>query len=53
MGSVNKKGDSWFTGFKPHASFSQQVTATPQTIYFMCAIHPWMHGKITVLPAGS
>ena len=28
MGSVSKKGDSWFTGTKPAASFSQQVTAT-------------------------
>jgi hypothetical protein len=57
MGSLHKKGDSWFTGTKPKASFSQKVTvnatAGPQTIYFMCAIHPWMHGKITVLPAGS
>jgi hypothetical protein len=52
-GSVKKKGDSWFTGTKPGASFSQQVSAGPQTLYFMCAIHPWMHGKITVLPAGS
>jgi hypothetical protein len=53
MGSVTKKGDSWFTGEKPKASFSQQVSATAgQTIYFMCAIHPWMHGSIKVLPAG-
>jgi hypothetical protein len=52
MGSLSKKGDSWFTGEKPDASISQVVSATPQTIYFMCAIHPWMHGKITVLPAG-
>jgi hypothetical protein len=57
MGSVHTKGDSWFTGTKPKASFSQLVSvdtsAGPQTIYFMCAIHPWMHGKITVLPPGS
>ena len=57
MGSLTKKGDSWFTGHKPHASIVQEVTAdassTPKTIYFMCAIHPWMHGRITVLPAGS
>jgi hypothetical protein len=49
MGSLTKKGDSWFTGTKKRASFSQQVTAQPQTLYFMCAIHPWMHGKITVV----
>jgi hypothetical protein len=55
MGTVNKKGDSWFTGFKKNATFTQQVTANetsePQTFYFMCAIHPWMQGKVTVLPA--
>jgi plastocyanin len=50
-GSTTKKGDSWFTGEKKGSSFSQQVTAAPQTLYFMCAIHPWMHGQITVLPA--
>ena len=52
----SKKGDSWFTGEKKGASFTQQVTADPattKTIYFMCAIHPWMQGTITVLPAGS
>ena len=25
--------------------------AAGTTIYFMCAIHPWMHGSIEVLPA--
>jgi plastocyanin len=53
MGSTSKKGDSWFTGEKKGTSFSQQVTAEPGVIYFMCAIHPWMQGKTTVLPAGS
>jgi hypothetical protein len=51
MGSLTEKGDSWFTGVKPHASFTQKVTAAPgTTIHFMCAIHPWMHGQIEVLP---
>jgi hypothetical protein len=51
LGNLTKKGDSWFTGTKPRATFTQKVTATPgTTIYFMCAIHPWMHGKIEVLP---
>ncbi len=56
LGSTSKKGDSWFTGEKPGTSISQQVTADPATtptIYFVCAIHPWMQGKVTVLPAGS
>jgi hypothetical protein len=53
-GTLKKKGDSWFTGNKPGTSFEQEVTATAgTTLHFMCAIHPWMHGSIKVLPAGS
>lgn len=50
MGNAKgKKGDSWFTGEKPGTSITQQVTATPgTTLYFQCAVHPWMHGKVTV-----
>lgn len=57
LGSVSKKGDSWFTGEKPGTSVVQQLTADtsagPTTIYFMCAVHAWMHGSIEVLPASS
>jgi hypothetical protein len=49
MGSTSKKGDSWFTGEKPGTSFVQQVTAEPGTLYFMCAVHPWMQGKVEVV----
>jgi hypothetical protein len=56
LGSVSKKGDSWFTGEKPGTSFSQPVTvdtsAGASRIYFICAIHSWMHGSINVLPGG-
>jgi hypothetical protein len=56
MGSLTKKGDSWFTGEKPKATITQKVdvdtTNGPTRIYFMCAVHPWMHGSINVLPAG-
>lgn len=52
MGSTSKKGDSWFTQKKDEA-FTQQVTAKPGTLYFMCAVHPWMHGKVTVLPGAT
>ena len=56
MGSVTTKGDSWFTGSKPKATITQKVDvdtlAGATRIYFMCAIHPWMHGTINVLPAG-
>jgi hypothetical protein len=53
LGSTSTKGDSWFTE-KKNDSISQLVTADPATtptIYFMCAIHPWMHGSVKVLPA--
>jgi hypothetical protein len=57
LGSSTAKGDSWFTGEKKKGtSYTQQVTADPATtptIYFMCAIHPWMQGSVKVLPAGS
>jgi hypothetical protein len=55
LGSPSKKGDSWFSGeTKKVTSITQQVTADPATtptLYFVCAIHPWMNGKTTVLPA--
>ncbi|HET7444053.1 MAG TPA: hypothetical protein VFJ57_05280 [Solirubrobacterales bacterium] len=51
-GSTSKKGDSWFTEKKGEA-FGQAVTAKPGDLYFICAVHPWMHGKVTVLPAAS
>ncbi len=47
-GSTSKKGDSWFTE-KKDETFGQEVTAKPGTLYFICAVHPWMHGKVTVL----
>jgi hypothetical protein len=54
LGSLSKKGDSWFTGEKPGASITQPVSADtsagPTRIYFMCAVHPWMQGSINVLP---
>jgi hypothetical protein len=56
LGSLTKKGDSWFTGEKPGTSYEQPVaadtTSGPTRIYFVCAIHPWMHGSINVLPGG-
>jgi len=52
LGNLNKKGDSWFTGDKPDASETQVVSAAAGTrLYFVCAIHPWMHGSIAVRPA--
>lgn len=52
LGNLNKKGDSWFTGSKPDTSETQVVSAAGGTrLYFVCAIHPWMHGSIAVRPA--
>ncbi|HEU4944534.1 MAG TPA: hypothetical protein VFT10_05165 [Solirubrobacterales bacterium] len=51
LGSISKKGDSWFTGSKPNTSIVQKVSAAAGTkIYFLCAIHPWMQGSTEVLP---
>jgi plastocyanin len=48
--ATGKKGDSWFTGEKKAGThISQEVTAEPgTTLYFICAVHPFMHGKVTV-----
>jgi hypothetical protein len=49
--ATGKRGDSWFTE-KKGETFSQEVSASaPSTLYFVCAVHPWMQGKVTVLPA--
>ena len=47
-----KKGDSWFTGeAKKGTHFSEEVTAKAgTTLYFVCAVHPWMQGSVKVLP---
>jgi plastocyanin len=51
--ATGKKGDSWFTGeSKKGSHFSQEVTAEPgTTLYYVCAVHPWMHGQVKVEPA--
>ena len=56
LGSLTKKGDSWFTGEKPGTSIVEptafDTSAGATRIYFLCAIHPWMQGTINVLPGG-
>jgi hypothetical protein len=48
--ATGAKGDSWFSGETKGGHFSQEVTATAgTTLYFMCAIHPFMHGQIKVV----
>jgi hypothetical protein len=47
--ATGKKGDSWFTE-KKGGTFSQEVTAAAgTTLYYMCAVHPWMQGKVNVV----
>ena len=47
--ATGKKGDSWVTE-KKGESFAQEVSAEPgTTLYYICAVHPWMHGKVNVL----
>jgi len=54
LGSVTKTGDSWFTGNKPGTSIVEPVTAAAgTTLYFLCAIHPWMQGHTEVLPPAA
>ena len=48
--ATGKKGDSWFSGETKGGHISQEVTAEAgTTLYFMCAIHPFMHGQIKVV----
>jgi hypothetical protein len=47
--ATGKKGDSWFTE-KKGETFSQEVSASaPSTLYFICAVHPWMQGQVKVV----
>jgi hypothetical protein len=47
--ATNKKGDSWFTE-KKGETLSQEVTAEAgSTLYYLCAVHPWMQGKVNVV----
>jgi hypothetical protein len=47
--SVDKPGDSAFVGPGPGDNVKLTVTAKKgTTLYFMCAIHPWMQAKLQV-----
>ena len=54
--ATGKKGDSWFAE-KKGGSFEQIVSADtsagPTVLTFVCAVHPWMHGQVEVLPPGA
>jgi hypothetical protein len=46
-----KKGDSWFTGESKKGTHTiEKVTAKAgSTLYFICAVHPWMQGSVKVV----
>ena len=48
MGSLHRNGDSVLLGAGQFPN-NRKVTAPAGTVlHFICAIHPWMHGTITV-----
>jgi hypothetical protein len=48
LGSEEVKGDSWYSETEGE-TFSQKVTADAGTkLYFICAVHPFMQGKLKV-----
>ena len=50
-GSLHREGDSvlFGDGFGPSSPNNRKVTAPAGTVlHFMCIIHPWMHGTVTV-----
>lgn len=50
-GNLHKTGDSYAYGapFGPTHPITREVHAPHgSTLYFICAIHPWMHGEIHV-----
>lgn len=47
--SLDHPGDSWYTG-KENQQQTRTVSAKPGTkLFFICAVHPFMQGKITVV----
>ena len=46
--SFGKKGDSWFTPDKGTKQSRKVSAKAGKTLYFFCAVHPFMQGKIKV-----
>ena len=47
--NVDRPGDSAFVAPTQNAKVTLKVTAKPgTTLYFMCAVHPWMQAKLIV-----
>jgi plastocyanin len=48
---LDTRGDSLF--LPPNGFVSGQVTAASGVLHYMCVIHPWMQGSITIEQKGS
>ena len=49
MPGLDGPGDSIAIEGAKHKTISMKVTAPAgTTLYFFCAVHPWMHGKLKV-----
>jgi hypothetical protein len=54
QGNLKHKGDSFVLDRGRGQKFSRPVTApVGDTLYYICAVHPFMQGKITVVASGS
>ncbi len=47
--SFGKKGDSWYTETKGEKTGRRVTAAAGKTLYYLCAVHPGMQGKIRVV----
>ncbi len=47
--SFGKKGDTWFTPAKGDSQSRRVSAPVGTTLYYFCAVHPEMHGKIKVV----
>jgi hypothetical protein len=47
--SFGKKGDTWFTPDKGTKETRKVTAKVGTTIHYMCAVHPFMQGKIKVV----
>ncbi len=45
----NGKGDSWYTETKDERNTRKVSAKAGTTLFYMCAVHPWMQGKVKVV----
>ncbi|MBA2239704.1 MAG: hypothetical protein H0W09_00435, partial [Solirubrobacterales bacterium] len=47
MGTTRRRGDSWVTQ-QEGSEFSQSTTSRRDHVFYMCAIHPDMQGRLNI-----